>query len=231
MQGVCAHNDQPDERLEKPRSSPGKSRNPRKRLRSAAVPRLARGVTPPPSPRATGNRRGSDVDMMKRGLCVSLNPLVYFSTGAPHSGLSLNLPLNAGRLAAISSMLWSTDFADLRRLETGKNLGNLRYLRMCVSGYSRRQRLMRWLLRLPNLTRGGLDPGHGIARIHNTRRPRRQFGVIHTRMIGGDQDQIESGDGFTIPSHGFHAGPMRMFAGGADDRHMRIIIGDSARVA
>ena len=79
--------------------------------------------------------------------------------------------------------------------------------------------------RLPNLTGFGFYRRHGIARVHDARRPVGQFLVIDCLMIGCDDDRVETFERLPVPVHRTGARPMRMLAGRADDRHIGIIIG------
>src|SRR4051812_14268636 len=64
-------------------------------------------------------------------------------------------------------------------------------------------------LRFPDLTGLRLDGVHRIARVDDAMAPAREFLVVHVRMIGREQDRVETGDGFPIPGDGLRAGPLR----------------------
>ena len=76
----------------------------------------------------------------------------------------------------------------------------------------------------PELTAG--DAVHRIASIYDTVSPGSQLLVIDRSMIGGDEDQIESGHRLAVPLDGFGAGPMRVFASRLDNGNIGIIVAD-----
>ena len=56
--------------------------------------------------------------------------------------------------------------------------------------------------------------------------PIREFLIVYTGVGGRDDHKIKSRDGWSGPRHGFGPRPLRVFARRADNRYMRIVIGD-----
>ena len=54
-------------------------------------------------------------------------------------------------------------------------------------------------LSLPDLAGAVGDRGHGVAGVHDARRPRGEFLVVHAGMVGGNDESVEAGDGLATP--------------------------------